>query len=317
MNRKQYIAYRLAWTVVGAWGALTGIFFIYALTPDPNQYSLIYPQDAYRAARNYDQPLLDRYLSWMESFVTLDLGKTVQGGAHGQPIADLLAHASTVTLTYLVPSILLAVAIGVGVGTYVAMNPESKLLQLVRGVSYVGFAIPTFVAADALFIFAVDYMGWYYFRWDPEQALFTSRNLGALTLPAIVLTMNLLAVQLRYARSESVEILQEDFVRTLRATGAGTSAFAKHVLKNCASSLLALFFSEMVGVMFVVVVIVEIIFGIPGFGSVLYQGIQSRDVGLILATTIFPILLVTFGNLLQDVAYAIIDPRVESEGSDQ
>lgn len=314
MNRKQYVAYRFAWTIVGAWGALSGIFFIYALTPDPNQYQLFGPPTAvYRAARNYDQPLLDRYLNWMESFATLDLGTTV----HGEPIADLLAQSSTVTLTYLVPAIVIAVVIGVCVGTFVAMKPESKLLQLVRGASYVGFAIPTFVAADALFIFATDYMGWYYFKYDPQQTLFTSRNLGAITLPGLVVILNLLAVQLRYARSESVEILQEDFVQTLRATGAGAFAFAKHVLKNGASSLLSLFFSEMVGVMFVVVVVVEVIFGIPGFGSLLYQGIRDRDLGIVLATTVFPILLVTFGNLIQDVVYALLDPRVESEGSRQ
>lgn len=297
MNRKQYLAYRLTWTLVGAWTAMTAIFLAFALTPDPEQYQLGGGTAAYRAARNYDEPLLDRYLTWMESFVTFDLGTTV----HGQPVVDVLAHASTVTLTYVVPSVVLAVAIGVAVGTFVAMNPESRLLRAIRSVSYLSFSIPTFVAAEGLFILAKG-LGWYDVEVDTP-----------LVLPALVLTVNLLAVQLRYARSESVEILQEDFVRTLRATGAGTTAFAKHVLKNGASSLLSLFFSELVGVMFVVVVVVEAVFGIPGFGSLLFNGIQNRDAGIILSTTIFPILLVMFGNLLQDVAYAVIDPRVEAE----
>lgn len=310
MNRKQYLAYRLVWTVVGAWGAITTIFLAFALTPDPGQYRLGGGTDMYRAARNYDDPLLDRYLTWLESFVTLDLGTTVRG----QPIVDALAEASRVTLTYLVPSVVFAVVVGVAVGTFVAMHPENRLLQVVRGLSYVGFAIPTFVAAFALFHFSTETLEWYYFKYDHQQALFTARNLGALTLPALVLAANMLAVQLRYARSESVEILQEDFVQTLRATGAGTTAFARHVLKNGASSLLSLFFSELVGVMFVVLVVVEVVFNIPGFGSLLFEGIQNRDIGVILSTTMFPILLVMFGNLAQDVAYAIIDPRVESEG---
>lgn len=311
MNRTRYVAYRFAWTVVGAWGTLTAIFFAFALTPDPGQYDIFngVSQDQYRALRNYDAPIHERYLAWMESVLTLDLGNTVTG----RPIADALVEASTVTLTYLVPSVAIAVVVGVAVGTFVAMNPESNVLRAVRAIAYVGFAIPAFVAADALFLFSTDYLRWYYFKYDHQQALFTSRNLGALVLPGLVLTVNLLAVQLRYAQSESAEILQEDFVKTLRATGAGTAAFAKHVFKNAASSLLSLFFSEMVGVAFVVVAVIEVVFEIPGFGSLLFTGIEDRDPGLLLSTTVFPILLIMFGNLVQDVAYALLDPRVEAE----
>jgi peptide/nickel transport system permease protein len=314
MSRARYLAYRLGWTAVGAWAVLTIIFLVFALTPDPGQYDIFngLTVEQYRELRGYDEPLLQRYLSWMESFLTLDLGETVRG----EPIRSVLASASLVTLVYLVPSVLVAVGLGVGIGLFVAMRPESKLLRLGRNLSYAAFAIPTFVAAEGLFFVSVEHLGWYYFRWDSEQALFTSRNLGALVLPAIVLTANLLAVQLRYTQSESLEILQEDFVRTLRATGAGTWDFVAHVLKNGAPSLLSLFFSELVGVMFVVVVVVEVIFGIPGYGELLYRGIEDRDIGIILATTVFPILLVMLGNLLQDVAYSIVDPRIGSEGSE-
>lgn len=312
MNRTQYLVYRLAWTLFGAWGALSAIFFAFALTPDPNQYQMCPGggcREAYRAARNYDAPLHERYLTWMESFLTLDLGTTVRG----EPIADVLAEASAVTLTYLVPSVLLGVTIGVGAGLFLAMRPDSRLLQVVRSFSYVGFAIPTFVAALGLFFFAEEYFAVYTLDYDRQQALFTARNLVALVLPASVVTVNLLAVQLRYARSESAEILQADFVRALRADGLDAATVARHVLKNGASSLLSLFFSELVGVVFVVLVVVEVIFGVPGFGYLLYRAIRARDSGLILATTTFPILLVMFGNLLQDVLYSFVDPRIDTE----
>lgn len=310
MNRKQYLAYRFAWTLIGAWAALSGIFLAFALTPDPNQYCMGSGcRDAYRAARNYDVPLGERYLTWMEGFLTLDLGTTVRG----ELVVDVLVSASTVTLTYLVLSVVLAVVIGVAVGTFLAMKPGGRLLRVVRSAAYVGFAIPTFVAALAVFFLAVEHLGIHTLDYDHERALFTARNLVALTLPAGVLTVNLLAVQLRYARSESVEILQEDFIEALHARGVGTVAVVRHVLKNGATSLLSVFFSELVSVMFVVVVVVEVIFGVPGFGWLLYRGIQQRDVGVILSTTIFPILLVMFGNLLQDVAYSVLDPRIASE----
>ncbi|WP_158058139.1 ABC transporter permease [Halorussus halophilus] len=307
MSRTRYIAYRLTWTVTGVWAVLTGLFLSFALTPDPNQFQLGMDRGAYRALRNYDQPLHERYFTWMESFLTLDLGNTL----YGEPILGLLADASTVTLTYLVPSIAIAVVFGVLLGVFAAKYRDSVALRALRGLSYVGFAIPTIVAADVLFIFVVDYLEWYNFSYETELALFTGRNLGAITLPALVLAVNMVAIQLRYARSESVEILREDFIRTLRANGAGTRSIVTHVVRNAASSLLSLFFSEMVGVMFVVVVVIEVIFGIPGFGSLLYDAIRSRDIGLILATTIFPICFVMLGNLAQDIAYTILDPRIE------
>lgn len=312
MNRKRYIAYRFAWTIFGAWGTLTAIFLAFTLTPDPDQYCIGSGcREMYRSMRNYDVPVLERYLTWMGNFLTLDLGTTI----YDEPIVDVLAEAATVTLTYLVPSIIVAVLIGVSVGLFLALRPDNRLLRLVRSTSYVGFSIPTIVVAFALFIIATRHLGIHTLDYDHGQALFTTRNLVALALPASVVTVKLLAVQLRYARSEATNILQEDFVRALHANGADTLALARHVLKNAASSLLSLFFSELVGVLFVVVVIVEVVFDVPGFGQLLYDGIQDRDPGIILSTTTFPILLIMFGNLLQDVAYTFIDPRIDSEAS--
>lgn len=311
MNTTRYIAYRLLWTIVGVWTVLTGLFLAFAVTPDTEQYNVFNGLTVaeYRELHNLDAPLHERYLTWMGNFLTFDLGTT----AYGDPIADLLVEATTVTLTYLVPAVVLALVVGVGVGMLAALNRDSLLVRVVRAVSYAGFAVPTFIAADAMFFVAVEHFSIFTLEYDPELTLFTSRNLVALTLPASVLTVNMIAVQFRYARTESIGILQADFVRTLRANGAGTLDIARHVFRNAASSLLALFVSELVGVIFVVVVVIEVIFGVPGFGQLLYRGIQSRDIGIILATTVFPIVFVMVGNLSQDVAHALLDPRVTSE----
>lgn len=311
MNRKRYVAYRLAWTVVGAWFALTLVFLLFELAPDPAQYNIFngLTAEEYRAMRGYDQPLLERYLAWMVGFLTLDLGTTVGG----ESVAGLLAESSVVTLTYLLPSVVLGVTVGVGVGLLGAVDPDGKTTRLVRGLSYVGFAVPTFVAADAMFFVAEDHLQIFTLDYDSEFGLFSVRNLRALVLPGVVLTVNVLAVQLRYARTESVEVLQSDFVRTLRASGAGTVTLVRHVFRNVASSLLALLVSELVGVVFVVVVVIEVVFGVPGYGTLLYEGIHARDLGIILGTTVLPIVLVMVGNLLQDVAHVALDPRVESE----
>lgn len=311
MSRKRYVAYRLAWTAVGAWAALTLVFLVFDLTPDPGQYSIFdsLTVEEYRELRGYDQPFLERYLSWMVGFLTLDLGTTI----HGDPVAKELADAATVTLTYLVPAVVLGTTAGVSAGLLGAVDPEGKAARLVRATSYVGFAIPTFVAADAMFFVAEKHFQVFGIAYDTEVRLLSVRNLRALALPGVVLAVNVLAVQLRYAQTESIEVLQEDFVRTLRASGAGTATLVRHVFRNVASSLLALFVSELVGVMFVIVVVIEVIFGVPGYGTLLYDAIHDRDIGLILGTTVLPIVLVMVGNLLQDLAHVALDPRVGSE----
>lgn len=309
MSRRRYVAYRLAWTALGAWAVLTLLFLVFEFTPDPNQFMVGGGTDQYRELRNYDQPALQRYLGWLWGFLTLDLGSTIQG----TPVSKELADAAAVTLTYLVPSVLLGVTVGVGAGLFGAVKPDGKAAKLVKALSYVGFAIPTFVAADAMFFVAKEHLQIFGIEYDAEFGLFTLRNLRALLLPASVVTVNVLAVQLRYARTESNEVLQEEFVRTLRASGANTLTLVRHVLRNVASSLLALFVSELVGVVFVVLVVVEVIFGVPGFGALLYNGIHDRDVGIILGTTVLPVVFIMLGNLAQDLAQAIIDPRVEAE----
>ena len=309
MSRRRYVTYRLAWTALGAWAVLTLLFLVFEFTPDPNQFMVGGGTDQYRELRNYDQPVLQRYLGWLWGFLTLDLGTTIDGNSVSKELVD----AAAVTLTYLVPSVLLGVTVGVGAGLFGAVEPDGRAAKLVKAFSYVGFAVPTFVAADAMFFVAKDQLRMFGIEYDAEFGLFTLRNLRALLLPASVVTVNVLAVQLRYARTESSEVLQEEFVRTLRASGAGTLTLVRHVLRNVASSLLALFVSELVGVVFVVLVVVEVIFGVPGFGALLYDGIHDRDVGIILGTTVVPVVFIMLGNLAQDLAQTVIDPRVEAE----
>lgn len=310
MRFRRYVLGRIAWTGFAAWVVMTVLFFAYAYAPDPGQYRLMPGwTSAYRAARNYDQPLLERYLLWMERFFTLDFGHTIVGLTESRPIGTAMLEGARVSAVYVVPALVLAVVLGVGLGVYAAGNRDGPIDRLVRSLAYGGFALPTFVAAEVLFLFAVEVLSWYTARWDPQQGLFTARNLGALVFPGLIVAANALTVQLRYARAESLEHLQADFVRVLRANGARPVTVLRHVLRNAAAPLLALFVSEVVGVLFVVVVVVEVVFGIPGFGALIYQGINQRDIGLILSTTMVSLFVVLIGNLLQDVLAAAVDPR--------
>lgn len=323
MNVRWYLLRRVAWTLFAAYLLLTGAFLLFAYTPDPNEtlvkfaagYGAENPEQAqeqalqaYREARNYDEPVLDRYRTWIVAYATLDWGWST---TQGQPVADLLVDRLPVTLAYLVPAIVLATLAGIGLGLAAAFDRHGPIDVLVTSLSYLGLGLPAFFLGEALIAFALREMGWYGALWDPRYGLWTPENLASLSLPAIVVAANLLAVQVRYARAEALEFLPEDFVARLRAGGASTFDVARHVLRNAAFPLLSIFFSEMLAVLFVTIYVLEVVFEVPGVGMLAYTAIQRRDIGVILATTLLPAFVGLFGNLIQDVAYTVLDPRVD------
>lgn len=326
---RRYVALRLAWTVVAAFLVLSATFFLFAFTPDPNEALVEFGAGyqaalagenateaaqeavaAYREARNRNLPILDRYVGWMVDYATLDWGPS---HSHGEPVLSVIAEYGKVTLVYLVPALLLSVLGGVGIGLYSAVNRRTPLDYLVRTFAYVGMGIPNFWLAEVLVVLLISQFGWYGAAWDGRYGAFATTNLATLAIPGVVLVTSLLAVQARYARAESSEFVSAEFVKTLRASGAGRLQVARHVLRNASLPLLSLFVSEVVATLFIAVFVVETVLEIPGYGYMAFQALEARDVGLILGTTMIPLLVGILGNLAQDVAYTALDPRVDYE----
>ncbi len=303
---------------------LSGAFFVFAYTPDPNKalvsFGAANPDDpenmsedsqqaveAYEEARNYDEPVLQRYGRWMVSYATLDWGTS---RTTGQPVTDALAKRIPVTLVYLVPAVVLSTLLGVGVGLVSAMNPNGVVDRVSAALSYVGLGVPGFVLGELLLLVSIMEFSWYRAYYDTRFGLWTGDNLASLALPSLVVALNLLAAQARYARAESREYLPAEFVKTLRASGADARTIGRHVLRNAALPLMTVFFAELLTVLFLTVYVIEVVFRIPGVGDLAYQAIQRRDVATILATTLLPAFVALSGNLLQDFAYTLLDPRV-------
>lgn len=327
MNTRWYIVRRLGWTVLAAYLLLSGAFFLFAFTPDPNEELVkfavgygaaqagedpVKAQEeaiaAYREARDRNRPVLDRYRDWMVGYATFNWGWSY---TNNQPVVDLIADRLPVTLAYLIPAIVLAVTAGVGLGLVAALWRHEPVDALVTSVSYVGLGLPAFFLGELLIAIAFRELGWYGALWDPRYGLWSVQNLTALSLPAIVVAANLLAVQVRYARAEALEYLPTDFVKRLRASGARRRDVARHVLRNAAFPLVSIFFTEVLTVLFVTIIVVEVVFDVPGLGALALSAIKRRDIGVILATTLIPAFVGLFGNLIQDVAYTVLDPRVE------
>ncbi|MFC7078827.1 ABC transporter permease [Halorussus caseinilyticus] len=322
-----FLLKRVAWTAFAAYLILSGAFFVFAYTPDPNEalvsFAAADPSDpanmsedskqavaAYEQARNYDEPVFQRYADWMVGYATLDWGRSVTTGG---PVTDALADRIPVTLAYLVPAVVVSTLLGVGVGLVSAMRPNGVVDRVSAALSYVGLGVPGFVLGELLLVASILHFSWYRAYYDPRYGLWTAENLVSLALPAFVVALNLLAAQARYARAESREYLLAEFVKTLRASGADARTIGRHVLRNAALPLLTVFFAELLTVLFLTVYVVEVVFRVPGVGQLAYQAIEQRDIGLILATTLLPAFVALLGNLFQDFAYTLLDPRVGDE----
>ena len=317
MSNRWQIVRRTAFAIIAIYLVLTVTFGFVTLTADPNQGAITYQtatsqgQEAaqkalaeYREARNLDEPLTERYVHWLVDMTTFDWGTSFSQNA---PVIALIGKALPRTLAYVIPAMAFALAGGIGIGLYSATQQGTILARIGTGVAYLGLGIPNFWFAGALlFLFTVP-LGQYGTATIDYWPL-----LKSVVFPSIVLGTSLLAGQARYARAESVEYVNTEFVKLLRAKGASGWDVARHLLRNAAVPLLSLFFADLLLILALNIYVIEIVFGIPGLGELSYGAIQDRDLPLILGTTMVLVVFGIVGNLFQDIAYQVLDPRIEA-----
>lgn len=311
---RRYVLTRLVWSAVAAWVVLTATFLLVTLTPDPNEVIVAWAAgkdaeavQAWQEARNYDQPLYARYWLWLTSYASLDLGTSL----NGEPITKLFAETIPVTAVYVIPAVVVSSIGGIGVGLYTAVRRGGYLDRIVTAFVYSGFGLPVFWLGEMAIAIAIQEVGWVEIAWDDRYGLWHPVNLQSTVLPALVVSVNLLAIQARYTRAEALEFVPAAFVRTLRASGARTRDVARHVLRNAALPLVSLLCIEGLALLLITVYVVEAVFGLPGVGALAHDAILSRDIGIVLAATMLVALVGVLGNLLQDVLYVWLDPRVD------
>lgn len=256
---------------------------------------------AYKEDRNLDDPISERYVRWLVGVTTLDWGRSYTQKA---PVTTVLANALPRTAAYLVPAMLFALVGGLGLGVYSALNPGSLLERVSTAGFYLGLGIPNYWLALFVTTMGVGTYGDKFYN----QPVFLR-----VVLPAAILGTTLLAGQLRYARAESREYVNTEFLKLVRAKGGSNWLRGKHVLRNAALPLVSLFFADLLGVLVVEVFVLEEIFHIQGIGTVGLAAIQDRDLPLILGVAMVFAFAGIIGNLIQDLAYLALDPRVDSE----
>ena len=301
----RYFTRRLLWTVFAAYLILSMTFLAFAVAPPPvtmEGESPISTPSTWPAADD-DRSLSDRYVDWVVRYATLDVG---------QETTDRLASSLKVTLAYLLPAFVAAIVGGVALGVYAAINRGTPLGRLATVATYVVVGVPSYWVAEWSVILAYERLDvMRQFTYDGSLGPWSATNLPITLLPLGVVFVSMLAVQARYARSESAEHVHAEFVKTLRANGARPRSVARHVVRNAAMPLLSLFFIRTITMLFVTIAVAEVVFGLPGVGWLALWAVRNREMDLVLVTSMIPVSLALLGNLVQDVAYVKLDPRVD------
>lgn len=313
MSFRGYVLRRLAWTALAVWLVLTASFLFIAFLPDPNLNVVQWrggeeAAKAYMEARNYDAPLLERYVDWVGAFLTFEFGDSARTGESARA---MLAERLPVTLAYMVPAILLAVVVGPLVGLFAATRHGGLLDRATTVVTYLGMAVPAFLLGELVLLGVLLHLNDYPIVYVDDESILSPTNRKVLAMPMLVTVVNMLVVQVRYARAEALEYLPADFVKTLRASGASGLDVVRHVFRNAAIPLVSLFLTEMLTVLFVTVYVVEYVFRVPGIGLMAIDAIQYQDPAALLASVFLPVYVALLGSFVQDLAYTWLDPRID------
>jgi oligopeptide transport system permease protein len=255
-----------------------------------------------QAAYHLDEPLPMQFLRYVSGVVRGDFGPSYS--YRDYTVSELIGQSFPISLQLGALAMLLAVIIGVGTGTVAALRQNSPLDKLVMGFAMTGISIPVFVIAPLLVLLLAVNLQWLPASWTGSQGA------SRLLLPVVSLALPQIAYVARLTRASLIDVLSSDFIRTARAQGLGTVAIIRyHALKPAMLPVLS-YLGPAVAAVLTGSVVVEEIFGIPGLGQLFVRGSLNRDYTLVLGVVIFYATLIVLLNLVVDLLYGVIDPRI-------
>ncbi len=313
-----YLARRLLIAIPSLLGISVILFVILALAPgDPFGELTTNPaippevRANLRASLGLDDPIHERYFSWLLALLKGDWGYSFVSRS---PVADLILQRLPTTLVVIGISQVLAIAIALPVGIFAAMRPYSIFDQIANTLAFVGFSLPTFFTGlllILLFSITLDWLPFVYrtnieatgWNWWWEQFRQT-------VMPVLVLGMFQGAALVRFVRSAVLDVIRLDYVTTARSKGLTEGRVViKHVVRNAMIPVVTLLALQMPAV-FGGAIVTEQIFRVPGIGSLLIASILANDTPVIMAITFVTAALVILFNLLADILYGWLDPRI-------
>jgi peptide/nickel transport system permease protein len=264
-----------------------------------------------------DDPLHVQYWRWLKRLAVLDLGESFS--QDHRPVRDKIFERIPITLAINALSLILIVAVALPIGVYAAVRQHSVFDRVSTVAVFVGFAIPTFWLALLLMILFGVQLGWLpisgirsldHAAFSPLGKLWDyTRHLA---MPVFVSAFGGLAGLSRYMRSNMLEVIRQDYITTARAKGLPEGKVVyRHALRNAllpVVTILGLSVPGLIGG----AVIFETIYAIPGMGLLFYQSVLARDYPLIMGVLVIGAVLTLLGNLIADLSYALVDPRIRT-----
>ena len=313
-----YIGRRLLQMIPLAFGISIVLFAVIQAAPGGPEESLLSTGrfidpavlENYRQRLGVDQPLHVQYFRWLAAALTGDLGVSFSST---RPVAEMIVERLPATLELMGSAFFLAALVAVALGIATAVKQHSAFDHLATGLSFVGIAMPVFWFALILqLVFAVR-LGWLPVAGtETVGATSFTDHLAHLVLPASILAVRYIAGWSRYLRASLLQVLRADFVRTARAKGLPRAVVGVHAVRNAlipVISIMALNLADL----FSGAVITETVFAWPGIGRMFVQAMFARDYPLLMGILMMGSLMVVVFNLIADVAYGLLDPRIRYE----
>ena len=258
-----------------------------------------------REEMGLNKPFLVRYLNYLKDFVTkFDMGTSYETRT---PVTERIVSALPATVRLAVAAILFAIIVGLPIGIVSATKQYSFFDNFFMVIALIGISLPVFWSGMMLIIlFSVK------LKWLPSSGFQTIRHL---ILPGITLGMQSAAMIARMTRSSMLDVIRQDYIRTVRAKGLSEIMITfSHVLRNALIpivTVIGLQFGQLIGG----AVLTETIFSIPGIGRLMVQALKNRDYPVILGCVLFISVMFCLINLLIDVIYAFLDPKIKAQYS--
>ena len=262
---------------------------------------------ALRQSFGLNDPIPVQYMRWVGDVARGNLGESYRTKL---PIVPSLAQTLPITVELALLAIVLSVLIAIPLGVLSAIKRNSQMDFWARVAGLIGLSFPNFWLATMFLLFTS-----LVFHWVPPVIWIKPTedlpgNLQQMFLPALALSVQLMAVEMRMARASMLEVLRQDYIRTARAKGLReTAVLVRHALKNAFIPVITVIGIQ-IGTLLGGSVIIEQIFGLPGVGWFLLQGIYGRDYPVIQVTALFLATVFVVINLLVDLTYAYLDPRI-------
>ena len=321
-----YILRRIMQSVVVLFVMSLIVFTMINLIGDPvemlvNPESL--PDEIERVRRDFglDQPVYVQYWRFLTGALTGDLGNSF---IFGRPALTLIIERFPATLELATSALIIAVTIGLPLGVYAGLRPDGWGARIIMGGSVLGISIPTFwLGLMMIIIFSVQ-LGWLPVSGRGETArfmgiessMFTFDGLSHLIMPATNLALFKIAMVIRLARAGVVEVMTQDFIKFARAKGLSSKRIIRaHLFPNILIPIVTVLGIEF-GTLIAFATVTESIFAWPGLGKLVIDAIVNLDRPIVVAYLLFVVTLFLVLNLVVDIIYAILDPRVRLQGDE-